>query len=150
MKYLAGILATFFAAVMVHGQLMPQEELPAFHPTAPEKTASLPALLTQQQLAQAGYTLPAQTESYKAAANPKVSALMYQMPCYCHCDRHAGHTSLRSCFEGTHGANCSTCMSEALYVYQMSKKGWSAKMIRDGIIRGDFKTIDLQNPQPVM
>ena len=41
-------------------------------------------------------------------------------------------------------------MAEALYVYQQSKKGWTAKMIRDGIIRGDYKTIDLQNPQPVM
>jgi hypothetical protein len=149
MKYVAGILATFFAAVMIHGQLIPEDnDLPAFHATAPAKTASLPPLLSQPELAKAGLTLPAQTESYKAAA--KVSALAYQMPCYCHCDRHAGHTSLRSCFEGTHGANCGTCMAEALYVYQQSKKGWTAKMIRDGIIRGDFKTIDLQNPQPVM
>jgi hypothetical protein len=31
----------------------------------------------------------------------------------------------------------------------MSKKGWSAKQIRDGIIRGDFKQIDLANPTPV-
>jgi hypothetical protein len=148
MKYVAGILATFFAAVMIHGQASSDNDIPAFHATAAAKTASLPPLLTQQQLAQEGLTLPAQTESYKAAA--KISALAYQMPCYCHCDRHAGHTSLRSCFEGTHGANCGTCMAEALYVYQQSKKGWTAKMIRDGIIRGDFKTIDLQNPQPVM
>jgi hypothetical protein len=32
----------------------------------------------------------------------------------------------------------------------MSKKGWTAKMIRDGIIRGDFKTLDLQHPEHVM
>jgi hypothetical protein len=148
MKYVAGILATFFAAVMIHGQVSLENDLPAFHATAPEKTASLPPLLTQDQLTQAGLTLPAQKESYKAAV--KASALVYQMPCYCHCDRHAGHTSLRSCFEGTHGANCGTCMAEALYVYQQSKKSWSAKAIRDSIIRGDFKSIDLQNPQPVM
>ncbi len=149
MKYVAGILATIFAAVMTQGQLTaPQEEMPAFHAAPPAKSATLPPLLTQAQLAQAGFTQPAQKESYKAAA--KVSGLLYQTPCYCHCDRHAGHTSLRSCFEGTHGANCGTCMAEALYVYQQSKKGWSAKMIRDGVIRGDFKSIDLQNPQPVM
>jgi hypothetical protein len=149
MKYVAGILATFFAAVMIHGQVSTDNDLPAFHAAPPAKIASLPPLLTEQQLAQQGLTLPAQKESYKAAA--KISALAYQMPCYCHCDRHAGHTSLRSCFESTHGANCSTCMAEALYVYQQSKKkDPSAKTIRDGIIRGDFKTIDLQNPQPVM
>jgi hypothetical protein len=31
----------------------------------------------------------------------------------------------------------------------MSKKGWSVNQIRDGIIRGDFKQIDLENPAPV-
>ncbi len=150
MKYVAGILATIFAALMTQGQpTAPQQEgMPAFHATAPARNAALPPLLTQAQLAQAGFTMPAQKESYKAAA--KVSALLYQMPCYCHCDRSAGHTSLRSCFDGTHGANCGTCMAESLYVYQQSKKGWSAKTIRDGIIRGDFKLMDLQNPQPVM
>jgi hypothetical protein len=149
MKYVAGILATFFAAVMSQGQFAaPQNDLPAYHPAPPAKTTTLPPVMTQAQLAQAGFTLPAQKESYKAAA--KDSALMYQMPCYCHCDRTAGHTSLHSCFEGTHGANCGTCMAEALYVYHQSKKGWSAKMIRDSIIRGDFKMIDLQDPPPVM
>jgi len=36
-------------------------------------------------------------------------------------------------------------MQEALYSYRQSKRGWSPKMIRDGILRGDFKLIDLQN-----
>ena len=40
-------------------------------------------------------------------------------------------------------------MQESLYSYRQSKKGWSAKMIRDGIERGDFKMIDLQNVAPV-
>ncbi len=148
MKYVAGILATIFAAVMTHGQLTAPQDVPAFHATPPANTATLPPVLTQAQLAQAGFTGPAQKEAYKAAA--KVGRVLYQMPCYCYCDRHAGHTSLRSCFEGTHGANCGTCMAEALYVFQQSKKGWSAKMIRDGLIRGDFKLIDLQNPPSVM
>lgn len=149
MKYVAGILATILAAVMSHGQFAaPQEDLPAFHSAPPSKTTALPPIVTQAQLAQAGFTAPAQKESYKAAA--KDSDLLYQMPCYCHCDRTVGHTSLRSCFEGTHGANCSTCMAEAQYVYLQSKKRWSAKTIRDSIIRGDFKMIDWQNPQPVM
>ena len=41
-------------------------------------------------------------------------------------------------------------MSETLYAYQMSKKGWTATQIRNGIIRGEWKQIDLQNPIPVM
>ncbi len=104
-------------------------------------------MLTQKQLADAGLIIPAQTESYKAAA--RASSVVYQMPCYCFCDRNHGHTSLRSCFESGHGANCGTCMQEALYSYRQSKKGWSAKMIREGIVRGDFKMLDLQNPEPV-
>src|SRR5215472_1658621 len=148
MKHFVGLLGIALAAVMTHGQWQQQpEEIPAYHAAAPAKGETLPPLMTQAQLAQAGLTMPAQKESYKAAA--KVGAVLYQQPCYCHCDRHAGHTSLRSCFENSHGANCSTCMQEALYTYQMSKKGWTAKMIRDSIIRGDFKTVDLQNPEPV-
>lgn len=148
MKYLVGALALAFAAVLTYGQwTAPQGDVPAYHAAPPAKTATLPPLLTQQQLASAGLTSPAQRESYKAAA--KVSTVIYQEPCYCHCDRHAGHTSLRSCFEGTHGANCGTCMAEALYSYQKTKEGWSPKMIRDGILRGEFQQMDLQNPHPV-
>lgn len=146
MKYFASVLVVLFAAIMIHGQFT-DNSVPAFHALPPAKGAALPPLMTQEQLAAAGLTQPSQKESYKAAA--KVSSVVYQQPCYCHCDRHAGHTSLRSCFENAHGANCGTCMAEALYSYQMSKKGWSAQAIRDGIIRGDFKNVDLQNPQPV-
>ena len=40
-------------------------------------------------------------------------------------------------------------MGEALYSYQMSKKGWTPEKIRDGIVRGDWKQMDLQHPDPV-
>jgi uncharacterized protein with PCYCGC motif len=148
MKYFFSVVAILLAVTITHAQYTPQDnETPAYHATAPAKGATLPPVLTQAQLAAAGLTQPAQKESYKAAA--KASSVMYQMPCYCHCDRHAGHTSLRSCFESTHGANCGTCMAEALYAEKMSRKGWTTKMIRDGVIRGDWKTLDLQNPEPV-
>lgn len=148
MKYFFSVIAVIFAVAMTHAQWnAPGGEVPAYHATPPAKGAVLPPVLTQAQLAEAGMTQPAQRESYKAAA--KSSSVVYQMPCYCHCDRHAGHTSLRSCFESTHGANCGTCMAEALYANQMSKKGWTTKMIRDGILRGEFQQVDLQNPVPV-
>jgi hypothetical protein len=104
--------------------------------------------MTEDQLIDLGLTQPARIESYKAAA--KIPAVFYQLPCYCYCDRGHGHTSLHSCFESPHGANCGTCMAEALYAYQMSKKGWIPKKIREGIIRGQYKDIDLMHPEPVL
>jgi len=127
---------------MTHAQYG-TSEIPKYHPARPAATEKLPPILTEKQLAEQGMIMPAQKESYKAAA--RVSSVVYQMPCYCYCDRNHGHTSLRSCFESTHGASCGTCMQEALYSYRQSKKGWTPKMIRDGIERGDFKMIDLQN-----
>ena len=147
MKYFAGLLVIAFAAGMTHGQVNSEAAVPAFHATSPAKGA-LPAVLTEAQLAQSGLTTPAQKYAYNAAA--KIPAVLYQLPCYCYCDRHAGHASLHSCFENTHGANCGTCMAEALYAYQQSKKGWTPKAIRDGIIRGDWKLVDLQHPAPVL
>jgi len=148
MKHFLGVLAILLAAAMTHAQFVNQAaEVPAFHPAPPKAGAALPPILTQKQLAEQGMIAPAQVASYKAAA--KASSVVYQMPCYCYCDRNHGHSSLRSCFEGTHGANCGTCMQEALYSYRQSQKGWSAKMIRDGILRGAFKLLDLQNPEPV-
>jgi len=122
--------------------------VPAYHISAPAKGETLPPVLTQEQLTALGFTEPARLESYKAAA--KVPDLFYQMPCYCYCDRGHGHTSLHSCFESAHGANCGTCMAEALYTYQMSKKGWTAKKIRDGILHGDYKSVDLLHPEPAL
>ena len=147
MKRTIGTFIVIFATAMTQAQLS-QSDVPAFHDKPPAKGEVLPAILTEKQLSEGGYTAPAQVEGYRAAA--KAPEVMHQMPCYCHCDRGHGHKSLHSCFEGTHGANCSTCIAEALYAYQMSKKGWTAKMIRDGIIRGDFKTLDLQHPEHVM
>lgn len=123
------------------------EQVPAFHSQPPAKGVVLPAILTEKQLAEQGMTQPVQTAAYKAAA--KLPSVMYQLPCYCHCDHGFGHASLHSCFEGTHGANCGVCAGESLYAYKMTKQGWTPKMIRDGIIRGDWKLIDLQHPEPI-
>ena len=148
MKHFVGLIAILLAAAMTHAQFVNQAaEVPAFHPAPPKAGAALPPILKQKQLAESGLIASAQVASYKAAA--RASSVVYQMPCYCYCDRNHGHASLRSCFESTHGANCGTCMQESLYSYRQSQKGWSAKMIRDGIMRGDYKLLDLQNPDPV-
>jgi hypothetical protein len=143
MKHFFGLLVILFAAAMTHAQYTATSEVPAFHATRPLAATKLPPILTEKQLADQGMIAPAQKEAYKAAV--RASSVVYQMPCYCYCDRNHGHTSLRSCFESTHGAQCGTCMQEALYSYRQSKKGWTAKMIRNGILQGDYKLVDLQN-----
>ena len=75
--------------------------------------------------------------------------MLYQQPCYCHCDKSHGHTSLRSCFETQHGANCSVCMAEAFYTYQENKKGRSASQIRQGIMAGEFRNIQLETADKI-
>ena len=83
-----------------------------------------------------------QTHAYELAA--KIPNVLHQQPCYCYCDR-MGHNSLHSCFENTHGAQCATCLKELYYSYQQHKKGKTAAQIRAGIIKGDWKQIDLES-----
>ena len=109
---------------------------------APAKGEKLEPILTQDQLWGENAQFPYQTHAYELAA--KIPAVIHQQPCYCYCDRGMGHNSLHSCFAGTHGAQCSTCLKELYYSYQMHKQGKTAKQIRAGIIAGDWKQIDLK------
>jgi len=122
----------------------PQEEegsgIPAYNAGPPPKGTKLPAILTKEQLWGGNDQQPFQSHAYELA--PKISRVIYQQPCYCYCDR-MGHNSLHSCFEGTHGARCSTCLKELYYSYQEHKKGKTAAQIRAGIIKGDWKLINL-------
>lgn len=75
----------------------------------------------------------------------KVKPVLYQQPCYCYCDRHAGHKSLLDCFASTHGSECDICQKEAVLSYQLTQKGKTPAQIRAAIIRGDWKSVSL-NP----
>ena len=121
----------------------PQEEagVPAFNAGPPPKGTKLPPLLTKADLWDADAQNTYQTHAYELAA--KIPTVLHQQPCYCYCDR-MGHNSLHSCFEGTHGAQCSTCLKELYYSYQQHQKGKTATQIRAGIIKGEWKQIDLQ------
>lgn len=119
----------------------PAVDVPAFHAATPKKPAAEPAILHGTQLTGQNFQLPWQVNVYQMAA--KIPNVLYQLPCYCRCDRALGHTSLRSCFEGLHGAECDICAKESVYAYQMTHKGWTAKQIRAGIERGEWRTIDL-------
>ena len=73
----------------------------------------------------------------------KVRPVLYQQPCYCYCDRHAGHKSLLDCFLSEHGAQCDICQKEAVLSYQLTQKGKSPAQIRAAIIRGDWRLVDM-------
>ncbi|MFY9675170.1 MAG: CYCXC family (seleno)protein [Terriglobales bacterium] len=116
-------------------------EIPHFNAAPPLKTDQLPPILTTEQLREQNVMRPYQVHAYELAA--KIPKVIYQQPCYCYCDRSMGHNSLHSCFSGMHGAQCSTCMQELYYTYTMYKKGKTARQIRAGIIKGEWKSIDL-------
>lgn len=120
----------------------PAADIPDYNPAAP--TRPLPPILKQPQLAAAGYREAYTAVVYRMAE--KASPVLHQMPCYCHCDRSMGHNSLHSCFEGTHGAECSTCMKEAIFAYNETKHGKTPAQIRAAIERGDWVKADLEHP----
>ena len=117
-----------------------EESVPAFHNEAPQ--GQLPETLSPSQ-----FTDIAVQNAYILAA--RVKKILYQQPCYCHCDRSQGHTSLLDCFASKHGSGCGVCMREAIYSYEQSHKGKSAARIRAGIERGEWQQVDMskyQNP----
>lgn len=126
----------------VHAQYSdPQEDIPAYHAEAPAENQNLPPVLSGNQLTGPFFREKWQVIVYKQAA--RIPNVLYQLPCYCRCDRALGHKSLHSCFEGTHGAICATCAAEEAYAYKMTKLGKTPEQIRSGIEAGDYKSIDL-------
>jgi hypothetical protein len=138
------LVLSLCAAVSAPWAISEQDEnrIPAFHQGPPGPGAKLPPIQGKEQLWGDNAQYPFQSRSYELAA--KIPNVLYQQPCFCYCDR-MGHKSLRSCFETTHGAQCSTCMKEVFYSYQMNSNHKSAAEIRKGMIAGEWKTIDLQS-----
>jgi len=122
----------------------PQGEtgVPAYNAAPPPKGTKLPPILQKADLWGADAQSPYQIHAYELAA--KIPNVLHQQPCYCFCDR-MGHNSLHSCFENTHGAECATCLKELYYSYLQNKKGKTAGQIRAGIIKGEWKQIDLNS-----
>src|SRR5437764_14116733 len=118
----------------------PGGQIPAYNAGPPPKGTALPAVLAKEQLWGENAQFPYQTHAYELAA--KIPVVLHQQPCYCYCDR-MGHNSLHSCFENTHGAECSTCLKELYYSYSMHQKGKNAVQIRKGIIAGEWNQVNL-------
>ena len=136
--------ALFLVVTMVSAPWLCSESdlaVPHFNAGPPSKGTELAPILTKSQLFGPQAQNPYQIHAYELAA--KIPKIIYQQPCYCYCDRGMGHSSLHSCFSDTHGAMCSTCLKELYYTYTMSKQHRSAREIRAGIIKGEWKEIDL-------
>jgi hypothetical protein len=143
MKRILSVSLIMLVAVSTQAQWRPDpNDVPAYNAAPPRKGQHLPAVLTPAQIAAQGFDHPAHAAAYRAAA--KHGTVLHQLPCYCHCDRGMGHNSLHSCFENLHGANCSTCMQEAILAARMTEQGKAPKAIRAAIIAGEWQKIDLE------
>jgi len=123
-------------------QVAPAEPVPAFHSSVP--AGPLPATLSPDF-----FTDPVAQNAYSLAA--RIKKILYQEPCYCHCDRSQGHGSLLDCYVSKHAAVCGICEREDFYAFEQSRKGKTGAQIREGIERGDWQGVDVtkyQSPLP--
>jgi hypothetical protein len=136
-------LSLLIVAASAHWAISQQDgTVPKYNAGPPAKGSTLPSILGREQLWGENAQYPFQSHAYELAA--RIPAVLHQQPCYCYCDRGMGHNSLHSCFEGAHGAQCSVCLKELYYSYSMHKKGKTTTQIRQGILKGDWKLVDLQ------
>ncbi len=141
MRRFLSLLFVALLTVATFGQGGPAADVPAFHNAPPKPGETLPSILPKEQLWGPSFKYPVQAHAYELAA--KIPKVLYQQPCYCHCDRSVGHTSLHSCFESTHAAHCDACMKELYYSYQMTRQHRSPAQIRQGIIKGEWEKVNL-------
>jgi hypothetical protein len=123
---------------MDHQASTPAEPVPAFHaqPPAGELPSTMePSLFSDKQIFNA----------YVVAG--RVKKVLYQQPCYCHCDRSSGHGSLLDCFVSRHGSGCDVCMKEAFYSYEQTRKSKTPVQIREAIEHGDWQKVELTKYQ---
>ena len=137
-----GLLAIILLTVAASAQWTSTDDpTPAYHKSPPRVPP--PPLLKQDQWIGEFFTHRYQTTAYQMAS--AIPDVIYQMPCYCWCSKAMGHKSLHSCFENSHGATCSVCMSEVAFAYEQTRKGKTPVEIRAAIERGDWHTVDLRS-----
>jgi len=143
MKRILLTIAIGFITVASYAQWSnPVDDIPAYHPFPPANVAALKPVLHGKQLTGPYFHYGWQVVVYKEAA--KIPGVLYQLPCFCRCDRALGHTSLLSCYQGTHAAICSTCAKEGAFAYEMTMQGWTPKQIREAIEHKAYEKIDLK------
>lgn len=121
------------------------DHVPAYNTAPPQAGEVMPILPPDQRVGEL-FKNPYQVRAYQLAA--KIPGVINQLPCYCYCER-IGHKSLHTCYESDHGAHCGICMKEVFYAYEQTKLGKTPTQIRAGIIKGDWKAIDLDEAAKV-
>lgn len=144
MTRLVTLLALFTLTLFAFGQ--GDAAVPAFNSEPPARAAFIPPLLPRDAWWGPSFQFPYQAHAYELAS--KIPGVIYQQPCYCYCDR-MGHTSLHTCFESTHAAECGVCLKELYYTYKQSRNGQTPSRIRHGIIQGAWKQVDLQKADAI-
>jgi Protein of unknown function with PCYCGC motif len=108
----------------------------AYHdhfPTEPLPRTLDPAQFQDNRGAFVAYALAAQ-----------VGPTLYQVPCYCGCDKAQGHQSLLDCFTDKHGVFCHICQQEVLFCFLQHKKGKSPAQIREAMAEGAAMKLNLK------
>jgi hypothetical protein len=126
---------------MDHNSATASDSVPAFH-------AQPPAGELPPTMAPSLFNDPIVFNAYAVAA--RVKKVLYQQPCYCHCDQSHGHASLLDCFASRHGSGCGTCIKEVFYSYEQTHAGKTPTQIREGVIRGDWQKVDLAKYQTAL
>ncbi|MGI4854087.1 MAG: CYCXC family (seleno)protein [Janthinobacterium lividum] len=140
MRHALGLFALGLLTLAASAEWVPADPaIPAFHNAPPGKAA--PHLLPESEWRGPYFSHGYQTTAYRMAG--AVSDVLYQQPCFCWCSKAMGHKSLHSCFEGSHGAVCATCMKEAAYTYRQTRLGRTPAEIRAGIVKGEWNDVDL-------
>ena len=133
-------LFSFSLVVLARSSLRSGEQLAEAHPHAYHdhpSTEPLPETLDPSEFANdhAAFVV------YRLAA--LIKQTLFQVPCYCPCDRRQGNTSLLDCYRDRHGVACPTCQKELLFCFREQQKGKTPKQIREAIERGKAWKIDV-------
>jgi hypothetical protein len=118
--------------------MMPEvtsETVPSYFASA-EAAQPYPPTLPPEQ-----FPHPIIARAYAVAR--EIPGVLAQQPCYCFCYRTAGHRGLLDCYADLHGTSCSVCIQEALLADKLHKEGRTPAQIREAIIRGDWRAVEL-------
>jgi hypothetical protein len=84
---------------------------------------------------------PVAQHAYYTAA--LIEPLLEKLPCDAGSAGHAADGTLLSCFQDRQAAHCPACLREDYYAYTESRDGENAREIRQGILEGAWKDINL-------
>jgi Protein of unknown function with PCYCGC motif len=111
------------------------ETIPSYFASA-EAARPYPATLPPSQ-----FPNPVIAHAYAVAQ--QIPGTLAQQPCYCMCYKTAGHRGLLDCYASLHASACSVCIQEALLTEKLQKEGRTPSQIREAIIRGDWRSVEL-------